>query len=102
MQTAQNVYAYVSETAYETLGVSETASQHEITRAFRWLSLQFHPDKASDTREANAKMAFINTFHHENHLCGGLEVGQITSLDVSNIASRLAVFSLPFTFSLSA
>lgn len=36
---------------YEVLGVLQTATQSEITRAFRKLSLKFHPDKPGGSNE---------------------------------------------------
>lgn len=38
-------------THYETLGVSENASQDEIKRAYRRLAMQHHPDKGGDTNK---------------------------------------------------
>jgi curved DNA-binding protein len=45
---------------YETLGVSKTASQDEIRKAFRKLARQFHPDVAKDKKAAEAKFKEIN------------------------------------------
>jgi len=47
---------------YETLGVSKTASQDEIRKAFRKLARQHHPDvvKAKDKTAAEAKFKEIN------------------------------------------
>jgi len=36
------------ENFYQTLGVSETASQDEIKKAYRKLAVQHHPDKGGD------------------------------------------------------
>src|ERR1041385_136153 len=45
---------------YETLGVSKTASQDEIRKAFRKLARQHHPDVAKDKKTAEAKFKEIN------------------------------------------
>ena len=35
---------------YQTLGVDKTATQSEIKKAYRKLSMQHHPDKGGDTK----------------------------------------------------
>ena len=45
---------------YETLGVTESASQEEIKKAYRKLSLQFHPDRNSNSPESTSKFQNIN------------------------------------------
>lgn len=46
--------------AYKVLGVSATASQSEITSAYRKLSKEYHPDKVKDeTQKAAANQRFI-------------------------------------------
>src|SRR5258707_5426221 len=45
---------------YKTLGVSKTASQDEVRKAFRQLARQHHPDVAKDKKTAEAKFKEIN------------------------------------------
>src|SRR5690348_14804746 len=45
---------------YATLGVSKTASQDEVRKAFRKLARQYHPDVAKDKKAAEAKFKEIN------------------------------------------
>jgi len=45
---------------YETLGVSKTATQDEIRKAFRKLARQHHPDVSKDKKRAEEKFKEIN------------------------------------------
>jgi DnaJ-class molecular chaperone len=45
---------------YETLGVAETATKEEIKKAYRKLSLQWHPDKNNGSPEAITKFQAIS------------------------------------------
>lgn len=50
----------MSESLYKTLEVSESASQDEIKKAYRKLSLQWHPDKNQGNPEAVKKFQELN------------------------------------------
>jgi DnaJ-class molecular chaperone len=50
----------MSENYYEILGVNEKASQAEIKKAYRSLSMKFHPDKNKGNQESVGKFQKIN------------------------------------------
>jgi DnaJ-class molecular chaperone len=44
---------------YEVLGVSNTASQADIRKSFRYLALKYHPDKNKNSEESQRKFMQI-------------------------------------------
>lgn len=45
---------------YQTLGVSKTASDNDIKKAYRKLAMQYHPDRNKGNKSAEAKFKEIN------------------------------------------
>ena len=45
---------------YKTLGVSRTASEDDVRKAFRKLAREYHPDVAKDKSKAEEKFKEVN------------------------------------------
>ena len=45
---------------YDILGVSSSSTQAEIKKAFRKLSLQYHPDKVKDDLNGESEQKFVD------------------------------------------
>jgi molecular chaperone DnaJ len=45
---------------YSTLGISKTASDQEIKKAYRKMAMQYHPDKNKGNKESEAKFKEVN------------------------------------------
>jgi hypothetical protein len=66
------VVAYAGEDYYAILGIPRDAGSKQIRKAFRELSLKWHPDKNPGNDEAKAKYQQIN-----NGMCGALSLHPI-------------------------
>ena len=51
---------YINMDLYNVLGVNETATHEEIKKAYRKLSLQYHPDRNGNSAESTSKIQQIN------------------------------------------
>ena len=51
----------MSENLYDTLGISETATGDEIKKAYRALSMKWHPDKNKDSPDAVSQFQKISS-----------------------------------------
>ncbi|MDR1438581.1 MAG: J domain-containing protein, partial [Clostridiales bacterium] len=50
---------------YEVLGVSRTASEEEITQAYRRLAKKYHPDMNRNDKSAEKRMQEINAAYEQ-------------------------------------
>ena len=50
---------------YEVLGIPRSATQQEVTDAFRRLAKKYHPDLNPSDKNAQSKMAQINVAYEE-------------------------------------
>jgi len=107
----------MSESFYKTLGVSEQATQEEIKRAYRQLSLKSHPDKNPNDSEAIGRFQQIsqayetlgdvekrqeydmmskNPFMRMNGMsCGGMPGGMGMQMNMDDILQNLFGFGGP-------
>ena len=62
---------------YEVLGLSQSATQDEIKRAFRKLAIQHHPDKGGDQelfKEINAAYEILSNEFSISEKCSNISV----------------------------
>lgn len=70
---------------YRVLGVSETASDEEISAAYRRLARKYHPDLNGNSREAEEKMKEVNAAYETiRNRRAGKEPPRAESADTGN------------------
>ena len=82
----------MAESFYKTLGVSEQATQEEIKRAYRQLSLKSHPDKNPNDSEAIGRFQKISEAYET---LGDVEKRQTYDMTSKNPFARMGGMSMP-------
>ena len=82
----------MAESFYKTLGVSEQATQEEIKRAYRQLSLKSHPDKNPNDSEAIGRFQKISEAYET---LGNPEKRQEYDMTSKNPFARMGGMSMP-------
>jgi DnaJ family protein A protein 2 len=85
------------EDLYETLGVQKTASSEEIKKAYRKLSLEYHPDRNNGSDESTEKFKKISTAYeilgdpdqrNKYDMKGSSHPGGLNPADILNFFSK--------------
>ena len=77
---------------YEVLGVSKTATDEEIKKAYRKLAKKYHPDANPDNKEeAEAKFKEVNEAYEtlSDHLVVDLETEDIIHIHLQDLMDFL-------------
>jgi molecular chaperone DnaJ len=85
---------------YEVLGVTKTASAEEITKSYRRLVMQYHPDRNSGDKEAETKFKEVAEAHevlrdpekrrrYDRYGHAGLQAGDVPDFGDGSVFSRM-------------
>ena len=80
-----------NECYYAVLGVEDTASEQDIRRAYRSLSLRFHPDKNPDNREAAEEKFKVREWCIVHFLCATVAPARLCQIFFTNLRSNTRV-----------